>query len=170
MNQSMTTTAGLWLALTTAAALAAPQAVPLRPGTITGHVRDTRGKPLVGIPVMIMQTGEATATDKKGAYLFTQEDPGAYTLAAEGGWSPAVTTRTQVPVYSQVVQSFTLHPAGFAVFDFVLKPLGRRWVSPQPYPVLVQPQKERQRPPDDAFGGGVFGGDAGLHSTARSSR
>ena len=127
MNKLLTAVAACLCAAPAGAILAAPL---VQTGTITGHVRDTRGKPLAYIPVEIMQTGEFAVTDKAGTYALTKEDPGVYTLTAKGNVSPAVTTPIQVVVYSSVTLSGTLEPAGTTVFDFILRPLGTQRVSP----------------------------------------
>ncbi len=160
--------AGFCLALAGSSTIAAPQAPPqqITTGTIMGHVRDTAGKPLAHIPVEVMQTAEFVFTDKDGGYVFSQENPGIYTVAAIGAISPAVRIRTQVTMYSRVVMPCTLKSAGTTVCNFSLVLLGAKWISPSPSPILKDysgPGTAQQSPQED-----VFPGDVSLHSTARS--
>jgi len=50
-------------------------------GTLSGQVRDVKGKPIAGAIVKIIGTAEIIKTDSSGSYVFAGEDPGTYIIS-----------------------------------------------------------------------------------------
>ena len=166
MNKFITTAACLCFAAPTGALLAAPSAaLPLQTGTITGHVQDTKGKPIAQAQVTILGTGETTMTDKDGAYIFTGEDPGFYTIKASATkYRYEALTLTVQPHITQVLNLF-LEDA-----SYVPRPLTKGKQPPIAIISVITSQGHRVPPLDPIANGPLnpFQGDLGLHSTARS--
>ena len=88
-------------------------------GTITGSVRDHRGKPLAGALVSLVQEGAAgkvikqTLSAADGSF-FARVLPGRYALRAEAsGFNAATFTAVQIGSLDELVYRFNLEPVGF---------------------------------------------------------
>ena len=162
-NYVATAAACFCLAAPAGALLAAPPAAaPLQPGTLSGYVRDTHGKPIAQAQVTIVSTGETTETDKDGAYVFTDEDPGLYVIKA-------VRVKYHYGVLTITVQPHATQTLSFVLADAASMPpsvvKGKK--SPTTIIAVITAQKSRGPfPSDDPLES--FPGSSGLHSTARS--
>ena len=166
MNKLLTTAACLWFAAPAGALLATPPAaLPLQTGTITGHVRDTKGNPIAQAQVVIVETGETTSTDKNGTYVFTGEDAALYVITASSAKHQAETL------------TITVRPGTIQTLDLVLvdashtsAPLAKGKKPPTAIIEVITSQGHHVPPPDPIANGPLdpFQGDLGLHSTARS--
>ena len=142
----------------TAAGPSVPRVLPMPPGTgsITGVVQDPTGKPVADAQVIIVATGEYVKTDKDGKFVFVGEDPASYTL------------RVNAARYKPATGPALLKPNGIAQVTLILTPFSytrRIMVDPQMQPNGTHSSRSVPVYPDPVI---TFGGDLGLHSTARS--
>ncbi len=167
MNIHTIPAAAICLALTASVAAANPQPIAqeVTTGTITGYVRDTRGRPIAQAQVKILGTGEITATDQSGAYIFTGEDPGLYIIQAHSA------------KYRAESLTITVQPGMTETLNLVLAdashtsiPIAKGKKPPTAIVSVIESQGHRVSPPDPIANGPLnpFQGDLGLHSTARS--
>lgn len=64
---------------------------PAGPGTIAGIVRDTAGRALDAVAVILVQQQQTTRTRADGSFLFTQIKPGKYSIELRNvGYKPMV--------------------------------------------------------------------------------
>ena len=131
-------------------------------GTLSGQVRDSHGKPIVGAQIKIVETAEVTGTDSHGNYTFLDEDPGTHLISANADKYKVNTLKATISAGSTEKLDFVLQPDSHHRFNTIK-------IAKPGTSVIVEfysgPSRRKAASPDPQE---TFPGDVGLHTSVHS--